>query len=172
MALRRILHYPDPLLKQVATPVEQFDEALKVLAADMAETMYAAPGVGLAAPQIGVSKRLVVIDCASRDEGPGLITAVNPEIVMTEEDVFEEEGCLSVPGYFAKVPRKARARVRFQDLAGTSQELEVQGLWAIAFQHEIDHLDGVLFVDHLSPLKKGIFRKKYQKILEQLEEQL
>jgi len=172
MALLKILHYPEPLLKKVAAPVTVFDERLRKLAADMAETMYAAPGVGLAAPQVGVSERLVVIDCSPRDEGPGLIAAVNPEILLAEEDICEEEGCLSVPGYYAKVDRKARVKVRFQNLDGAEQIIEADGLWAVAFQHEIDHLDGVLFVDHLSPLKKGLFRKKYPKILAQMEEQL
>jgi len=172
MALLKILHYPDPVLKKVATPVTVFDERLRRLAADMAETMYAAPGVGLAAPQVGVSERLVVIDCSPRDEGPGLLTVINPEILAAEEDICEEEGCLSVPGYYAKVPRKSRVKVRFQDLDGQQRMIEADGLWAVAFQHEIDHLDGVLFVDHLSPLKKGMFRKKYPKILAQMEEQL
>jgi len=172
MALLKILHYPDPVLKKVATPVTVFDERLRRLAADMAETMYAAPGVGLAAPQVGVSERLVVIDCSPRDEGPGLLTVINPEILAAEEDICEEEGCLSVPGYYAKVPRKSRVKVKFQDLDGQQRMIEADGLWAVAFQHEIDHLDGVLFVDHLSPLKKGMFRKKYPKILAQMEEQL
>jgi len=172
MALLKILHYPDPVLKKVATPVTVFDERLRRLAADMAETMYAAPGVGLAAPQVGVSERLVVIDCSPRDEGPGLLTVINPEILAAEEDICEEEGCLSVPGYYAKVPRKSRVKVKYQDLDGQQRMIEADGLWAVAFQHEIDHLDGVLFVDHLSPLKKGMFRKKYPKIRAQMEEQL
>ena len=172
MALLQIRHYPDPVLKVKAEPVEVFDEDLRRLAEDMAETMYAAPGVGLAAPQVAVSRRLVVIDCSARDEGPGLISAVNPEILSGEGEICEEEGCLSVPGYYANVPRKSQVRVRFQDLDGNERILEAEGLWAVAFQHEIDHLDGVLFVDRLSPLKKSMFRKKYPKILQQMEEQL
>jgi peptide deformylase len=172
MALLRILHYPDPILKRVAAPVQVFDPALKTLAADMAETMYAAPGVGLAAPQVGISQRLVVIDCAPKGTPPQLLQVVNPEIVGREGETFEEEGCLSIPSYFARVPRSAQVRVRFLDLDGKPQELTAEGLLAIAFQHEIDHLDGILFVDRLSSLKKGMFRKKYQKILEQQQEQM
>lgn len=168
----RILHYPEPLLKETSAPVTHFDENLKKLAEDMAETMYAAPGVGLAAPQVGVSKRLVVIDCAPKSEEPHLMKIVNPEIIAREGEVFEEEGCLSVPGYYAKVSRSARITVRHQDLEGKTVELEADGLLAIAFQHEIDHLDGILFIDHLSPLKKSIFRKKYKKLMEQQQEQM
>ena len=172
MALLQIRHYPDPVLKVPAVPVEIFDDSLRQLATDMAETMYAAPGVGLAAPQVGVSSRLLVIDCSARDEGPGLLSVVNPEILESDGELFDEEGCLSVPGYYANVARKERVKVRFQDLQGESRTLEAEGLWAVCFQHEIDHLDGILFVDRLSPLKKSMFRKKYPKILQQLEEQL
>ncbi len=172
MAILKILHYPDPLLKKVAEPVTTFDDQLKVLAADMAETMYAAPGVGLAAPQVGIAKRMVVIDCAPKDAPPQLLSVVNPEIIAREDEVCEEEGCLSVPGFYARVPRSRKVRVRYLDLNGREVEMEADGLLAICFQHEIDHLNGILFVDHLSPLKKGMFRKKYKKIMEQLEEQL
>lgn len=172
MALLRIYHYPEPVLKKVAVPVGEIDEELKILAGDMAETMYAAPGVGLAAPQVGVSKRLVVLDCAPKDAAPELLTCINPEITAREGEAYEEEGCLSIPGYYARVVRSAWVRVRYLDLEGRSVERETDGLLSIAFQHEIDHLDGILFVDHLSPLKKGIFRKKYPKILEQQKEQL
>lgn len=172
MALRKIYHYPDPVLARKADRVELFDEALSTLARDMAETMYAAPGVGLAAPQVGVSKRLIVLDCSPREEGPGLVVAVNPDLVSGEGETFEEEGCLSVPGYYARIERHARVTVRFQDLQGQDHLLEAEGLWAICFQHEIDHLDGKLFIDYLSPLKRSMFKKKYQKILQQLEEQL
>jgi peptide deformylase len=172
MAVLPIRHYPDPVLKQVAAPVVEIDDTIKSLAKDMAETMYAAPGVGLAAPQIGVSKRLVVIDCSSKDAPQKLIAAVNPEILAREGESFEEEGCLSVPGFYTRIHRAARVRVRYLDLAGQTVEQEAEGLLAIAFQHEIDHLDGLLFVDHLSPLKKGMFRKKYQRLMEQQEHQL
>jgi peptide deformylase len=172
MPIMRIYHYPEPVLKQKAAPVTTFDEALRRLAADMAETMYAAPGVGLAAPQVGVSQRLIVLDCAPKEQPRQLVVAVNPEIVAREGESFEEEGCLSVPGYYASVPRSAKVTVRFADLDGKAHLIETEGLWAICFQHEIDHLDGILFVDRLSPLKRTLFRKKYQKIMEQQQEQL
>jgi peptide deformylase len=172
MSLLRIRHYPDPVLKQKAEPVTAFDTGLRRLAHDMLETMYAAPGVGLAAPQIGVGRRLIVLDCSPKDAAQTPLVAVNPEILTREGECCEEEGCLSVPEYYAKVVRSEKVRVRFQELDGTLRELEAEGLWAICFQHEIDHLDGVLFVDRLSPLKRGLFRKKYQKIQEQRQEQL
>jgi peptide deformylase len=164
MALLKIRHYPDPVLKKVAATVTEFDETLRQLAHDMAETMYAAPGVGLAAPQVGISKRLTVIDCSVRDEDAQLLILVNPEIIHREGESCEEEGCLSVPEYYARIDRSAKVRVRFQDLDEQTHVIEAEGLTAIACQHEIDHLDGILFVDHLSPLKRSIFRKKWKKI--------
>lgn len=172
MSLLRIYHYPDPILKVLAPPVTIFDDGLRQLAKDMVETMYAAPGIGLAAPQVGISQRLIVIDCVAKDEAPQLIVAVNPEIVARSGESCEEEGCLSVPGYYASVQRSEQVTVTFQSVAGEACELAAEGLLAVAFQHEIDHLDGILFVDHLSPLKRGIFRRKYRKIMEQQEEQL
>jgi peptide deformylase len=172
MAILRIHHYPDPVLKQKAAPVAAFDAGLRQLADDMLETMYAAPGVGLAAPQIGISRRLIVLDCSPKDGERQPLVAVNPEILAREGECCEEEGCLSVPEYYAKVVRSEKVRVRFQELDGTRREVEADGLWAICFQHEIDHLDGILFIDRLSPLKRGLFRKKYQKIQEQRQEQL
>jgi len=172
MSLLRIHHYPDPVLKQTAAPVTEFDAGLRRLASDMLETMYAAPGVGLAAPQVGVSRRLIVLDCSPKDAPLAPLVAINPEIVTREGECCEEEGCLSVPEFYAKVVRSEKVRVRFQELDGTPREIEAEGLWAICFQHEIDHLDGVLFVDRLSPLKRSLFRKKYQKIQEQRQEQL
>lgn len=172
MALLKIRHYPDPVLKKVAAPVTEFDESLRQLANDMAETMYAAPGVGLAAPQVGISKRLTVIDCSARDEDAQLLVMVNPEIIDQEGEACEEEGCLSVPEYYARVNRSAKVKVRYQDLDERTHIIEAEGLTAIACQHEIDHLDGILFVDHLSPLKRSIFRKKWKKIQEHLLEQM
>ena len=172
MSLLRICHYPEPVLKLKAAPVTVFDAELRRLAADMLDTMYAAPGVGLAAPQVGISRRLIVLDCSPKEGDRNPLVAVNPEIVGAEGECCEEEGCLSVPEYYAKVPRREKVRVRFQDLDGTPREIEADGLWAICLQHEIDHLDGILFVDRLSPLKRGLFRKKYQKIIEQRQEQL
>ena len=172
MPLLRIRHYPGPVLKKVAAPVTVFDESLRRLAHDMAETMYAAPGVGLAAPQVGISWRMTVIDCSSRDEDAQLLVLVNPEIIDREGECCEEEGCLSVPEYYAKVDRSARVKVRFQDLDGQAHIIQAEGLTSIACQHEIDHLDGILFVDHLSPLKRSIFRKKWKKIQEHMTEQM
>ncbi|MDH3808786.1 MAG: peptide deformylase [Desulfuromonadales bacterium] len=172
MALLKIRHYPDPVLKKVAAAVTEFDDSLRQLAHDMAETMYAAPGVGLAAPQVGISKRLTVIDCSARDEDAQLLIMVNPEVIDQEGECFEEEGCLSVPEYYAKVSRSATVKVRFQDLDEKAHVIEAQGLTSVACQHEIDHLNGILFVDHLSPLKRSIFRKKWKKIQEHLTEQM
>lgn len=169
MAVLEIRHYPDPVLAEKAQPVETFNDELRQLAEDMAETMYDAPGVGLAAPQVGVLKRLVVLDCSGQDEPNDLIVAVNPEVVASEGNCLEEEGCLSVPGFYAKVPRSAQVKLRYQDLEGQQQERDADGLLAVAIQHEIDHLDGTLFVDRLSSLKRSMFRKKYQKMLQQKE---
>jgi peptide deformylase len=167
-----IRHYPDPVLKLIAEPVLTIDAEFRKLVADMVETMYSAPGIGLAAPQVGVSKRMAVIDCSPSGEPPQLFTLINPEIIAREGESCEEEGCLSVPAYYAMVDRSAVIRVRYLDLDGRTVERDADGLLAICIQHEIDHLDGILFVDRLSPLKKGIFRKKYKKILEQQREQM
>ncbi|WP_321367082.1 peptide deformylase [uncultured Desulfuromusa sp.] len=169
MALREILHYPDPLLKQKSVPVTEFNDQLKQLAADMVETMYAAPGVGLAAPQVGELQRLIILDCSASDEPNDLLIAVNPEIIAGEGESLEEEGCLSVPGYWASVKRYAKATLRYQDTDGNVHEREAEGLLAIGMQHEIDHLEGILFVDRLSPLKRSMFRKKYMKALREKE---
>lgn len=170
MAVRTILRYPEPLLKKVSVPVTEFDEELKQLAQDMVATMYAAPGVGLAAPQVGELKRLIVIDCSGKDEAADLIVAINPKIVEKEGESCEEEGCLSVPEYYATVKRFSQVVMNYQDIDGNSQQRQAEGLLAVAMQHEVDHLQGILFVDHLSPLKKAIFRKKYQKLMMQKEE--
>lgn len=172
MALLQIYHYPEPVLSKKAEPITDIDDSIRQTANDMIETMYAAPGIGLAAPQVGVSKRLIVLDCGGRDEESQLIVAINPELIAAEGESFEEEGCLSVPGYYCKIKRKAQVTVRYRDLDGAEQTISTDGLQAVALQHEIDHLDGVLFVDHLSSLKRGLFKKKYKKILEQMEEQL
>ena len=172
MSIMRIYHYPEAVLKVPAKPVTTFDAGLQQLVKDMAETMYAAPGIGLAAPQVGISQRVIVIDCAPKEAPPQLIAAINPAIIARHGERCEEEGCLSVPGYYANVPRSEEVTVTFQNLNGERCEVAAAGLLAVAFQHEIDHLDGILFVDHLSPLKRGIFRRKYRKIMEQQEEQL
>ncbi len=164
--IRTILTYPDPELKKKSAAVTIITDQTRELARDMAETMYAAPGVGLAAPQIGVHQRVIVIDVSGKDEPPELITAINPVVVHAEGEAYDEEGCLSVPSYAANVRRHARVVVKGVDLAGNEQTWKADGLLAIAFQHEIDHLDGILFVDHLSPLKRDLFRRKFKKTAE------
>ncbi len=161
MALLPILHYPDPRLHQSATPVTEFTAQLKQLAEDMAETMYAAPGVGLAAPQVNVHKRLVVIDVS--EEKNALMVLVNPHILAREGEQEYEEGCLSVPGVYSKISRAARVRVQAQNLDGEPFEIEADGLLAVCLQHEIDHLDGKVFVDYLSQLKQNRIRTKLLK---------
>jgi peptide deformylase len=168
--IRTILTYPDPELKKRSLPVTVITDKTRELVRDMAETMYDAPGVGLAAPQIGVHQRIIVIDVSGKDEKPELIVAINPEIIHAEGEAFEEEGCLSVPKFSANVRRHARVVVKALNLEGEEVVFRADDLLAIAFQHEIDHLDGVLFIDHLSPLKKGIFRKRYQRALEEAKE--
>ncbi len=164
--VKEILTYPNPELKKKSVPVTIINEATIELVRDMAETMYDAPGVGLAAPQIGVHQRIIVIDVAGKDEKPDLIVAINPVIVHAEGESYEEEGCLSVPKYAANVRRHARLVVKALNLRGEEVTYRADGLLSVAFQHEIDHLDGILFVDHISPLKRDIFRKKYRRLAE------
>ena len=155
MALRDIITVPDPLLKQVSQPVEAVDDALRALMDDMLETMYAAPGIGLAAIQVGVPKRVIVMDLAGKDEEPQPRFFVNPEITWRSEELFVyEEGCLSVPEVYDEVERPARVRLTYLDYAGERVEEEAEGLYAVCIQHEMDHLEGVLFIDHLSRLKR------------------
>jgi len=164
--IRPILTYPDPKLKKKSAPVTVITESVQDLIRDMAETMYDAPGAGLAAPQIGVHQRVIVIDISPRDEPPDLIVAINPVIVHAEGDSYEEEGCLSVPNYAANVRRHAHIVVKALDPHGAERTWIADELLAIAFQHEIDHLDGILFVDHLSILKRELFQRKARKTLE------
>ena len=163
MAVREIKKYPEPVLKKKAAPVTVFDDDLQKLIDDMLETMYAAPGVGLAAPQVGVSKRLAVIDISSREEQYPLIVLVNPSILKSEGEIEFEEGCLSIPEYTAKVKRAEQLIVGCSDREGNQMEIEAGGLLAIAIQHEIDHLDGLLFIDRISPIKREFFKKRYKK---------
>lgn len=165
--IRTILTYPNPELKKKSAPVNVISDAVRELARDMAETMYNAPGVGLAAPQVGVHQRVIVIDVSPKDEAPDLIVAINPVIIHAEGEAFEEEGCLSVPKYAANVHRHARVIVKGLDLEGSERTWRAQDLLAIAFQHEIDHLEGILFVDHLSPLKRELFQRKARKAAEE-----
>lgn len=161
--IRPILTVPNPVLKQKAAAVTVITDDIRQLAEDMAETMYDAPGVGLAAPQVGVLQRVIVIDVAAKDEAPQLITAINPVIVQGEGEVYEEEGCLSVPDFSANVRRYETVVVKALSLDGQERIWQADGLLAIAFQHEIDHLEGTLFVDRLSPLKRELFLKKLKK---------
>ena len=162
MALLPILEYPDPRLKTVARPVTRFDDRLRQLVADMAETMYEAPGVGLAATQVNVHERLLVIDVSEAKDQ--LKVFVNPEIVWASDEHVEcEEGCLSVPGVYDAVTRPARVRVRAQDEHGETFELDCEGLLAVCVQHEMDHLLGKVFVEYLSPLKQDRIKTKMKK---------
>lgn len=164
MALLPILVAPDPFLKLKAKPVETVDDALRRLMDDMLETMYAAPGIGLAAPQIGASKRLLVIDIAKEDEPKSPICMVNPELTwLSDEENTYEEGCLSVPEHYADVVRPAKIRVRYIDRDNEIREMAAEGLLATVIQHEMDHLDGILFVDHLTNLKRNMILRKLVK---------
>lgn len=172
MALRDILIAPHPKLKTEAAPVETVDDALRGLVDDMLETMYAAPGIGLAAPQVGVMQRLIVLDVAGKDGPPAPMCLVNPEIVARGEDkAVAEEGCLSLPEIYADVERHARVFVRFTDRDGEVREMDADGLLARCVQHELDHLDGVLFVDHLSALKRKMLLRKLAKMQREKERQ-
>ncbi|QZD87701.1 peptide deformylase [Qipengyuania psychrotolerans] len=186
MAIREILEVPDPRLKTVSEPVTEFDDELKTLVDDMFETMYAAPGIGLAAIQVGVPKRLLVIDLQPEDPDGEPVECshdghkhthpatkleprvfVNPEILDPAEDLATyQEGCLSVPEIFADVDRPATCRVRYQDLDGKVHEEGLEGLMATCIQHEMDHLEGILFIDHLSRLKRNMALKKLKKMRE------
>jgi len=165
MALREILVAPDPKLKMKARRVEAFDDELRQLLDDMVETMYEAKGIGLAAPQIGVPLRAIVMDLArDEEEDAAPRKFLNPEIVWESEDEVPcEEGCLSVPGQYAEVTRPAQCRVRYQDENGVRHEIDCDGLLAVCIQHEMDHLEGVLFVDHLSTLKRNMILRKVSK---------
>jgi peptide deformylase len=169
--IREIIIWPDPVLKEIAKPVDRVDDDVRRLLDDMSETMYAADGVGLAAPQIGVLKRCVVIDTSPRQDGQKLIHLVNPVIVRGEGRTTYTEGCLSIPGEAEDVERHAKVWVRALDYFGKELELECDGLLSIASQHETDHLDGTLFVDHLSSLKREIIKRRMKKLkLERAEE--
>ncbi|MFP3982962.1 MAG: peptide deformylase [Desulfurivibrionaceae bacterium] len=166
MPLRDIIKHPDPVLRQKARPVTDFNDELAELIRDMTETMYNAPGIGLAAPQINVSLSLVVMDVTARDEKSEPITLINPEILYTEGSQIDEEGCLSVVDFTAKVKRYQKIAVRALDLKGEVLEFEAEDWLARVIQHEIDHLNGILFIDHLSSLKRGIYKKQRKKQLQ------
>ena len=164
MATLPILKYPNPILKKKSRPVQKIDPAIRQLVQDMAETMYAAPGVGLAAPQVGCSLRLAVIDITPADQPKNLVVLINPEVVAAEGECTWDEGCLSIPEYTQEVKRNKKIVVRYQNLQGENREIVGEdNLLSIALQHEIDHLDGILFIDRISRLKSGLFRRKLQK---------
>lgn len=163
MAVLEILQFPDPTLRRVAETIPRVDERIFRLAQDMAETMYRAPGIGLAAPQVGVSERLIVVDLSAGERPGELITVINPEILCREGDVRMEEGCLSVPDLRETVSRCRRVVVRGTDVEGRPLEIEGEDLLAVALQHEIDHLDGILFLDHLSQLKRSRYVSRVRK---------
>jgi len=161
MTILDILHFPDPRLRNIAQPVEQVDDTIRKLVHDMFETMYAAPGIGLAATQVNVDKRVIVIDVSEEKDQP--LCLINPEILARDGVEEMEEGCLSVPGVFELVERADHIRIQALDRDGERIEMEVGDLLAVCIQHEIDHLDGKLFVDYLSPLKRARIRKKLEK---------
>lgn len=164
MAVRPILIAPDPILKRKANPVSNVDDEVRRLLDDMLETMYQAPGIGLAAPQVGLSRRVLVMDVAPEGEAPQPFKMINPEIVWSSEETSTyEEGCLSIPDYYAEVTRPAEAKARYVDETGEMRELHATGLLATCLQHEIDHLNGVLFIDRISSLKRDMILRKLKK---------
>jgi len=164
--LRPILIHPDPRLKKVCPPVTQITDEIRRLADDMLATMYDAPGVGLAAPQVGVLARIFVMDCVKEDgAAPRPLVLVNPEVVWASDEInVYEEGCLSIPEEYAEVKRPARVRMRWTDLSGAVQEEEFAGLWATCAQHELDHLNGKLFIDYLGPIKRQLITRRMEKL--------
>tara|TARA_B100000902_G_scaffold16267_1_gene19448 strand:+ start:1948 stop:2472 length:525 start_codon:yes stop_codon:yes gene_type:complete len=170
MTVRKILTEPDPLLREKSKKVDKVNDEIRLLMDDMLETMYAAPGIGLAAIQIGVPKRVIVIDISRDEEKKNPLFFVNPEIITNSDtDASYEEGCLSVPGQFAEISRPDKCKVKFLDYNGNEKILEFEGLLATCIQHEMDHLEGVLFIDYLSKLKKGMIIKKLSKHKKSLE---
>lgn len=166
MSLRPILIHPDPRLKTVCKPVTDIDSSIRRLADDMLETMYDAPGIGLAAPQVGQLIRLLVMDCVKdRDEPPQPMVLLNPEITWSSDETnVYEEGCLSFPDQYADVTRPAEVKVRWTSLDGGTEDAHFTGLWATCVQHEIDHLNGRLFVDYLTPVRRGMITRKMEKL--------
>ena len=160
--IRKIVAYPDPILRRVAAPVDKVDQGIRSLMDDMAETMYADEGVGLAAPQVGMNLRVVVIDVG--EEGPGLLKMINPKTIKREGEIKLEEGCLSVPDLRVIMNRHECVTVRYMDGEGAQKELEARGLLAVAVQHEIDHLDGKLIIDNVSRLKQDMYLRKRKKL--------
>lgn len=165
MSIKPLIILPDPLLRQVSKPVERVDTSLKKFADDMLETMYDAPGIGLAAIQVGEPIRMLVLDVSKEEEGRNPQVFINPEVVWNADAAnVHEEGCLSIPDYYAEVERPAEVKVSFVDLKGAKQEIKAEGLMATCLQHEIDHLNGILFIDHISKLKRDMVVKKFKKL--------
>ena len=165
MSIKPLIILPDPILRTVSKPVERVDAPLQKLADDMLATMYDAPGIGLAAIQVGEPLRMLVIDLAKEDETPAPLVFINPQVLdSSDERSVYEEGCLSIPDYYAEVDRPATVRVSYLDRDGKTQEIEADGLLATCLQHEIDHLDGVLFIDHISKQKRDMVVKKFKKL--------
>ena len=170
MALRKILTEPNEFLRKKSLPVEKVDDELRKIMDDMLETMYAAPGIGLAAIQIGVQKRIIVIDLAKQGEPKNPMFFINPEIIKTSiTNSTYEEGCLSVPGQFAEIDRPDKCHIKYLDYYGEPKEIKTEGMLATCIQHEIDHLEGILFIDYLSKLKKSMIIKKLFKQKKELE---
>ncbi len=164
MPLLPIIIAPDPRLKQIAAPVARVDDRIRQLMDDLLETMYQAPGIGLAAPQVGVLKRVIVVDISVKDEARAPLRMANPELIeVSDENAHYEEGCLSLPEHYAEVVRPVRVRVRYLDHENEIRELDAEELLATCIQHEMDHLDGILFVDHLSALKRNMILRKLTK---------
>jgi peptide deformylase len=172
MALREIITLPDPRLRLVSKPVETIDDSLRKLIDDMFETMYEAPGIGLAAIQVGDPKRVITMDLAKKEGPPDPKVIINPEILWTSEELgVYEEGCLSIPEYYEEVERPAQVKVKYLGLDGATHEVDAAGLLATCLQHEIDHLNGVLFIDHLSKLKRSRVIKKFAKAAKRAEDE-
>ncbi len=170
MALRHIITLPDPKLRLISKPLERVDDSVRKLLDDMVDTMHEAPGIGLAAIQVAEALRMLVVDLAKKDEPPQPLFFINPEIVWSADDrSVYEEGCLSIPEYYEEVERPASVRARFVDRNGKQQEIHAEGLLATVLQHEIDHLDGVLFIDHISKLKRDRVIKKFVKMAKRAE---
>ena len=170
MSIRNIIIEPDPILRKKSTTVETVDDSTRKLLDDMLQTMYNAPGIGLAAVQIGILKRIIVIDVSKKEEEKKPLFLINPEITyQSEETSIYEEGCLSLPGYFAEIERPAKCKINYIDYHGKKAELEAEGLLSTCVQHEIDHLNGILFIDYLSKLKKDMIIKKLKKQKKELD---
>jgi peptide deformylase len=170
MAVRDIIKLPDKRLRLVSEPVKRIDDGIRKLVDDMFDTMYKAPGIGLAAIQIGVPKRVVILDLSKKEDDHKPLVFINPEVTwMSEEKSKYEEGCLSIPEYYEEVERPAKVKVKYLDLDGKAHETEAKGLLATCLQHEIDHINGVLFIDHLSRLKRSLIIKKFTKAAKKVE---